>query len=324
MRSNDSHGSFFSGSTFMYPSKAIGRGRLPNKTKRVIMNNSMGMLNRAVDDPLMAARRKRATPAPVAPAAPAPKNRQMPPPPPPSQPANNVPAMYLPPPKPAAAAADTNAKLEMWRKRREERQRAVLPSPPPPPPPPAIIPSTELRASQPAPPLNDSPMVILQQRLQEYGLALNNLQNQIDNMKTSVKAMQGQSTEDRKMLLHQVTVQDFKDMHSDLNDAVTQWCEETEKKLTEALQEINDRSFQMNAEVLEPSCPVLSEPQLSSQLPQEPLLPVHQKIRVSYPQTKTEEGVFMRYLKVNDVAEISYLWIPVVVGNTRYVGKFSV
>jgi hypothetical protein len=293
------------------------------------MNNSMGMLNRAIDDPLVAARRKRTTPIlPPAPAPVAPKSRQMAPPPP--APANNVPAMYLPPPKPAAAVtADTSAKLEMWRKRREERQRAqqqqqpVLPSPPPPPPP-AIIPSTELRASQPAPPLNDSPMVILQQRLQEYGLALNNLQNQMDNMKTSVKAMQGQTTEDRKMLLHQVTVQDFKDMHSDLNDAVTQWCEETEKKLTEALQEINDRSFQMNAEVLEPSCPVLSEPQLSSQLPQESLLPAHQKIRVSYPQVKTEEGVFMRYLKVNDVAEISYLWIPVVAGNTRYVGKFSV
>ena len=290
------------------------------------MNNTLGQLNRAQPDPLTMRRAMARLTAPSANSggnATAPSKRaqqqqpqQLPSPPifrqPPAPAAQALPNMYAAAAAPPASSSSTMSKLDMWRKKRAEMSGgspapAPAPAPAPretlapPPAPPAPAPAPALPPT-PAAPSN------MERKLQEYGFEQNRLQNRIDDMSVSVKSVVGQMNEDRKLLLNQVSHQDFKDLHSDLNDAVKEWMAQLEAKLAESLLEINDRSFQMYAEVGPDPCPILNHPQQASTTGQ--TIEARTKVRVSYPQTKTEEGVFIRYLHVDKLTgEFLMRWV---------------
>lgn len=166
-------------------------------------------------------------------------------------------------------------------------------------------------------------LVPMNHRLQDFDVRLNTAKNQVEQILTSLKCIQQQAGADRRMLLNNISPEDFKNLHGDLAEALTLWLAQAEDHINEALQEFSDRCFMIYADVVIP-CPLLT--QASFLAPNGVLLPVGTRLRICYPQIQTSEGVFARSLSVNVVGEIDLAWIPLhnATEDIRYINNFTI
>jgi len=166
-------------------------------------------------------------------------------------------------------------------------------------------------------------LIPINHRFQDYDVRLNVVKSQVEQTMTSLKSIQMQSNSDRRMLLNNISPDDFKALHSDLNEALKTWITQAEETINNVLQEFSDRSFAVYCEVIH-ACPVLSQPSFLAAVENE--IPVGTRLKVCYPQTQTAEGTFCRCISVTSWGELSLFWIPLhrKVDDVRFVANFQV
>lgn len=166
-------------------------------------------------------------------------------------------------------------------------------------------------------------LIPINHRFQDYDVRLNVVKSQVEQTMTSLKSIQMQSNSDRRMLLNNISPDDFKALHADLNEALTAWIAQAEETINNVLQEFSDRSFAVYCTVIQ-TCPILTQPSFLTASDNE--IPVNTRIKVCYPQTQTIEGTFARCVSVNSWGEISLFWIPLhrKADDVRFVANFEV